>query len=89
MAHGKHYKTSGLANCRERSLLSQAELAKATGVHTATISRLETGRRGARPSTLRRLAEALGVEPRELLREPPASAPVPQEEDSSGEGGRS
>lgn len=51
-------------------MLSQAELAKATGVHTATISRLETGRTGARPSTLRRLAEALGVEPRVLLREP-------------------
>jgi hypothetical protein len=30
---------------------------------------LETGKRGARASTLRKLAEALGVEPKELMKE--------------------
>jgi hypothetical protein len=33
------------------------------------VSDLEQGKRGARTSTLRKLAEALGVEPRELMKE--------------------
>ena len=40
-----------------------------TGVAQATLSDLELGKRGARASTVRKLAEALGVEPRELMKE--------------------
>lgn len=38
-----------------------------TGVAFDTINKLELGRREAQPRTLRRLAEALGVEPKELM----------------------
>ena len=38
-----------------------------TGIAQATLSDVEQGKRGARASTLRKLAELLGVEPRELM----------------------
>jgi transcriptional regulator with XRE-family HTH domain len=38
-----------------------------TGVAFDTISRLETGKQRAQPKTIRKLANALGVEPRELI----------------------
>ena len=40
-----------------------------TGVAFDTISRLETGKQQAQPKTIRRLADTLGVEPRELMKE--------------------
>ena len=39
-----------------------------TGVAFDTISRLETGKQRAQPRTIRKLADALGVEPRELMK---------------------
>jgi transcriptional regulator with XRE-family HTH domain len=39
-----------------------------TGVAFDTISRLETGKQQAQPRTVRKLAEALGVEPRVLMK---------------------
>jgi transcriptional regulator with XRE-family HTH domain len=42
--------------------LNQVELAKASGVSQNTISEIETGRREARPATLRKLARALNVD---------------------------
>jgi transcriptional regulator with XRE-family HTH domain len=39
-----------------------------TGVAFDTISRLETGKQQAQPRTIRKLADALGVEPRELMK---------------------
>jgi transcriptional regulator with XRE-family HTH domain len=53
---------------RERAL-SQQDVERITGVSQATLSDLEQGKRGARASTLRRLAEVLGVEPKELMKE--------------------
>lgn len=53
---------------RERQGLSQADLAERSGVTQATISNLETGR-AARFVTMRKLAEALGVEPSVLVGE--------------------
>jgi transcriptional regulator with XRE-family HTH domain len=53
---------------RERAL-SQQDLLRITGVAQTTLSELERGKRQARASTLRKLAEALGVEPKELLKE--------------------
>ena len=47
---------------------SQEELATAAGVPVVTISRIETGWTEApRPSTVRKLARALGVDPAWLL----------------------
>ena len=54
---------------RERRALAQRELAETAALTEATISRLETGRRGAFPSTVRKLAEALGVTPGQLYGE--------------------
>jgi transcriptional regulator with XRE-family HTH domain len=52
---------------RRRAVMSQEDLAEKSGVARDTISKLETGRRGAYPSTIRKLAAGLEVEPRILL----------------------
>jgi transcriptional regulator with XRE-family HTH domain len=44
------------------------DLAKESGVHRNIISKLENDNGGAYPETIRKLAEALGVEPRELVK---------------------
>jgi transcriptional regulator with XRE-family HTH domain len=46
--------------------LSQADLAEIAGVSAAAIIRIERGTHTARPSTLRKLAQALGVKPTQL-----------------------
>lgn len=52
---------------REKQSLTLDELANKSKVDRGTISKIETGKRtNPRPSTLRKLAEALGVEPGEL-----------------------
>jgi transcriptional regulator with XRE-family HTH domain len=56
-----------LRNLRRRSVMSQEDLAEKSGVARDTISKLETGQRGAYPSTIRKLAAGLEVEPRMLL----------------------
>ena len=47
--------------------MSQEELAERSGVARDTISKLETGRRGAYPSTIRKLAAGLEVRPQMLM----------------------
>jgi transcriptional regulator with XRE-family HTH domain len=59
-------KTTRLRELRDHAALSQADLAQRSRVSRATIADLEAGKRPARPSTRRRLAEALGVAPHEL-----------------------
>ena len=44
------------------------ELEEKSGVSYNTIWRIEDGRQGAHPRTIRKLAEALGVDPKELIR---------------------
>jgi transcriptional regulator with XRE-family HTH domain len=56
-----------LARLRELKGFSQRALAKESGVSPATIYELENGRRRPNPSTLRKLAGALGVEVADLL----------------------
>ena len=51
---------------REARYLSQAELAVKAGISKNTLNRIETGKAGAIPRTVRQLAEALGVKPEEL-----------------------
>jgi transcriptional regulator with XRE-family HTH domain len=47
--------------------MSQEELAERSGVARDTISKLETGRRGAYPSTIRKLAAGLEIRPQLLM----------------------
>ena len=47
--------------------MSQRKLAEAAGMSQRAIVDLETDRREPHPSTLGKLAEALGVEPAKLL----------------------
>jgi len=58
-----------LRRLRRELALSQQDLMRMTGVAQATLSDLELGKREARASTIRKLAEALGVEPKELMKE--------------------
>jgi transcriptional regulator with XRE-family HTH domain len=58
-----------LKELRRERVLSLRELEEKSGVSYNTIWRLEDGRQGAHPRTVRRLAEALGVEPKELIQE--------------------
>lgn len=57
-----------LRELRKDKVLSMRELEEIAGVSYNTIWRLEAGRQGAHPKTIRKLAEALGVEPRELVK---------------------
>ena len=59
-----------LKELRRRKVLSMRELEALSGVSYNTIWRLESGRTAeARPRSIRALADALGVEPYELLKE--------------------
>jgi transcriptional regulator with XRE-family HTH domain len=57
-----------LRQLRVEKALSLRALGEITGVAFDTISKLENGRRPARLVTVRKLAEALGVEPKELMK---------------------
>ena len=57
-----------LRQLRLERALTQMDLSRMTGLSVDAISRLENELRFAQVSTVRRLAEALGVEPRELLK---------------------
>ena len=58
-----------LKELRRERVLSLRELEERSGVSYNTIWRIEDGRQGAHPRMVRKLAEALGVEPSELLTE--------------------
>ena len=55
-----------LRRLRLERFFSQAELARRSGVHALTVTRLESGRTAPSTRTVRALAEALGVQPGEL-----------------------
>ena len=50
----------------KEEVLSQRDLAEKAQVHEGTILRLELGKGGAHPRTIRKLATVLGVEPKAL-----------------------
>lgn len=60
--------TERLKRLRRERALSQRDLARASGVGLDTVNKLETGLRDALPVTLRKLADALGVEPKQLMK---------------------
>ncbi len=62
------YVGDNLKRLRTLSALTQEELAVRAGMSTAAVARIERNEAEPRPSTLRKLAAALGVEPRELVR---------------------
>jgi transcriptional regulator with XRE-family HTH domain len=57
-----------LRDLRKRALLTQQELADKSGVGVTTIIRIERNQVEPHGSTMRKLAEALEVEPQELVR---------------------
>ncbi len=59
----------GLRQRRYERGFSITDLEAKSGVAFSTISRLENGKQGAQMRTTRRLAEALGVEIADLMRE--------------------
>jgi transcriptional regulator with XRE-family HTH domain len=52
---------------RTRRALTQAQLAERAGVSTATVARIERNEIEPRMTTLSKLAQALGVDPAELV----------------------
>ena len=74
-----------LRRVRQGAVMSQEELAERSGVARDTISKLETGRRGAYPSTIRKLAAGLDVRPQMLMGgveylEDPSEVEIPENE---------
>jgi transcriptional regulator with XRE-family HTH domain len=59
-----------LKEIRRQKGWSQKDLADSSGVGQDTISGIESGRHEPRPSTLRKLAEALGVQVADFFKEP-------------------
>jgi transcriptional regulator with XRE-family HTH domain len=57
-----------LRRLRKQQVWLIADLARESGVHRNIISKLETGKGGAYPETIRKLAEALGVDAHELVK---------------------
>jgi transcriptional regulator with XRE-family HTH domain len=56
-----------LNQLRTREALTQRDLSERTGLTVAAISRIEQNQVEPRLSTVRRLAEALGVHPSQLI----------------------
>ena len=56
-----------LRKLRDEKFLSQRELARAAGVSPTTVFKLEANQAEPHPRTIRKLAEALGVEPSKLV----------------------
>ena len=57
-----------LRQLRVEQALTLRALAERSGVSYDTINKLELGQRPARLSTIRKLADTLGVEPRKLMK---------------------
>jgi transcriptional regulator with XRE-family HTH domain len=56
-----------IRQARERAVFGQAELARAAGISVAGLWQIEHGQREPRPATIRKIAQALGIEPGSLL----------------------
>jgi transcriptional regulator with XRE-family HTH domain len=52
---------------RERALLTQEELAERAGIGAATLNRIERDRVEPHFRTIRKIAKALGVDPKDLI----------------------
>ncbi len=61
------YVGDNLKKLRVLNALTQAELAQKAGLTLAAVARIERNEAEPRMTTLRKLAEALGVDPPELV----------------------
>jgi transcriptional regulator with XRE-family HTH domain len=61
------YVGDNLKRLRTLNALTQGELAEKAGLTTAAVARIERDEAEPRPSTLRKLSEALNVQPRDLI----------------------
>jgi transcriptional regulator with XRE-family HTH domain len=68
-------KLTRLRDVRQRRALTQQQLAERAGVNRVTIARIEGGKDEPFPTTVRKVADALGVEPDDLM-DTGAPAPV-------------
>lgn len=59
-------KVTRLKSLRQRKALTQQELADKAGVTRSTVARVEGGEKEPFPTTIRKLADALGVKPEDL-----------------------
>jgi transcriptional regulator with XRE-family HTH domain len=75
---GKVVVLRSLRSLREKNAMTQQELAERAEVSRGTIIKLESGSDAAFPSTVRKLAAALGVEPVDLMTNDPALRPLRQ-----------
>ena len=57
---------TNLKQLREERLLTQEELAELAGITPLTISRWENGKRKPRFKSIRKIAKALKVDPKEI-----------------------
>jgi transcriptional regulator with XRE-family HTH domain len=62
------YVGDNVRELRTLSALTQEELADRAGITATALSRIERNEAEPRPSTLRKLAAALDVEPREVIK---------------------
>lgn len=58
---------STLREARQQRRLSQQALADLAGVARVTVSQIELGKSGPRPHVARRLSEALGMQPSDIV----------------------
>ena len=56
-----------LRKLRDEKFLSQRELARAAGISPTTVFKLEANQAEPHPRTIRKPAEALGIEPSKLV----------------------
>ncbi len=66
-----------LKEVREELGFSQKELSDKSCIALSTISGIEVGKHKARPATLRKLADAMGVDIREITRGPMVTFQMP------------
>lgn len=55
-----------IREARERAVLNQGELAQAAGISRSSLSMIENGHKQPRMTTIRKIAQALGLPPSEL-----------------------
>lgn len=69
---------------RETSGLNLHELARLSGISAPALSRIETGKRDLRVTSLYRIAEALRIKAGDLLDDPPVEKPPHDGDDGRG-----
>ena len=57
-----------LKGLREKAVLSQRQLTRMANLAYGTVSRIDNGFSEVHPSTIRKLARVLGLEPKEVVK---------------------